>query len=188
MSNRIIVTDYNPEWPVIFEQLRAKIWPAISDLAMAMEHVGSTSVPGLAAKPVIDVDIIIESKEALGTAIKTLAMLGYQHRGNLGIEGRDSFSVPAGSVKHNLYVCIKDCLAVRNHLALRDRLRKDPEARKKYGDLKKDLAQRHPDSIDLYVEGKTAFILSMLEENGIESAELEKVRQSNLAPQNKVGR
>src|SRR6516165_7942438 len=83
------VVDYDPDWPRIFSQLKDQIWPSLRYVALAIEHVGSTSVPGLAAKPVIDIDIVIASRTDLPLLIQRLGALGYQHRGNLGIEDRD---------------------------------------------------------------------------------------------------
>ena len=61
----VIVVDYDPAWPAIFAELRAELWPAVSDIASAIEHVGSTAVPGLAAKPVIDIDVVVPRRHVL---------------------------------------------------------------------------------------------------------------------------
>jgi GrpB-like predicted nucleotidyltransferase (UPF0157 family) len=181
-SQKIIVEDYNPEWANHFEELRRKIWGSVSDVALSIEHVGSTSVVGLAAKPIIDIDIVISSQQQLAAVIQRLQSLGYEHRGNLGIEGREAFRAPEGTVRHNLYVCLQGCTAFKNHLLLRDRLRKDAKARAQYGELKKSLALRFRDSIDDYVEGKTALILSLLSDDGFQTEELEDIRAVNKAP------
>jgi GrpB-like predicted nucleotidyltransferase (UPF0157 family) len=75
-SRRIEVVDYNPEWPNRFCQLRDRIWPSVDDFAVSIEHVGSTSVPGLAAKPVIDLDIVVRSRSEVGVAVTRLSQLG----------------------------------------------------------------------------------------------------------------
>lgn len=89
---KVVVVDYNPQWARDFESLRAWIWPAVADFAVSIEHIGSTSVPGLAAKPVLDIDIVVRSQEGVLMAIERLPALGYSYRGNLGIEGRDAIS------------------------------------------------------------------------------------------------
>jgi GrpB-like predicted nucleotidyltransferase (UPF0157 family) len=86
----VIVVDYDPNWPRIFETLRQRIAEALGDAAAAIEHVGSTAVPGLAAKPIIDTDVLLASETLLPVAIERLASLGYVHQGNLGIQEREA--------------------------------------------------------------------------------------------------
>jgi GrpB-like predicted nucleotidyltransferase (UPF0157 family) len=94
-TRRIVqVVNYQPEWPDQVRRLRDRVWPSVRDIAIAVEQVGSTSVPGLAAKPVIDLDIVIASREGVSEMAMRLTRLGYEHRGNLGIEGREAFSAP----------------------------------------------------------------------------------------------
>lgn len=174
----IIIESYNPEWPKNFESLKAQIWPAIKEHALFIEHVGSTSVPGLAAKPIIDLDIVVEDIKCLQAAIRSLESIGYVHRGNLGIEGREAFRAPQGSITHNLYLCTKDCIALKNHLFLRDHLRSNHQARDSYGTLKQRLASTAM-SIDEYIEGKTAFIVAVLSKSGLSDQELESIKKSN---------
>jgi GrpB-like predicted nucleotidyltransferase (UPF0157 family) len=81
MSELIVVVDYDPEWPRIFEILRAAIWRAVADIAISIEHVGSTAVPGLSAKPVIDIDVVVPERE-ISTGITRLTTLGYLHQGS----------------------------------------------------------------------------------------------------------
>lgn len=87
----IVVVDYDPEWSAIFEQLHAHVWPVVYDIAVVIEHVGSTSVPGLAAKPIIDMSVIVPSEREIPLAIERLSRLDYIHQGDLGIEGREAF-------------------------------------------------------------------------------------------------
>lgn len=87
----VVVEDYDPAWPRDFELLRQRIWPVLGDFALGIEHVGSTSVPGLAAKPIIDMTIVVASRDEVPMAIERLASLGYVHKGNLGIDDREAF-------------------------------------------------------------------------------------------------
>ena len=176
---RVTVVDYDPAWPAAFERLRARIWPVVADLAIAIEHVGSTSVPGLAAKPVIDLDVVLRSGDDLPAAVGRLATLGYAHRGDLGIAGREAFEPPPGPPEHHLYVCPPDSSALANHLALRDRLRGDPELAAAYGALKQRLATAFAHDIDGYVDGKTAFILGVLRESGFPEEQLASIERAN---------
>lgn len=142
-------------------------------------------MPGLAAKPVVDLDIVVSGPEELPGLIVGLAALGYEHRGELGVEGREAFrlveAVGPGdprAVRHNLYACPEGSLGLRNHRLLRERLRADPELRDAYAGLKRRLAAAHPDSIDAYCAGKTRFILGVLE-TSLAPDELERVRAAN---------
>ena len=92
----VVVVEYDPGWPKAFEGLRSRVWAAVSDVALSVEHVGSTSVPGLAAKPIIDISVVVREKLDVPAAISRLATLGYVHRGNLGIDDGRRSTVPKG--------------------------------------------------------------------------------------------
>lgn len=174
----VVVVDHDPRWAVVFEELRSRIWPVVSDLAISIEHVGSTSVPGLAAKPIVDMSIVAR-REAVPALIERLATIGYVHRGNLGIEDREAFFNPSGLPDHNLYLGPRDGLGLRNQLAVRDHLRTHPEVARTYGELKKRLAVEHPDDILSYIAGKTDLILEMLRRSGLSATELEAIESVN---------
>jgi len=175
----IVVADYDPRWPALFDQLRARIWSVVHDIAAAVEHVGSTSVPGLAAKPILDISVVVPAQAQIPPAIERLATLGYVHRGDLGVEGREAFDPPEGLTAHHLYVCPGDSAALANHLAVRDYLRSQPETARQYGELKKRLARAFPHDIDRYVEGKTDFILDILRAAGFATSRLETIERAN---------
>ena len=175
----VVVVDYDPKWPTVFEQLRDHIWPVVRDVALSIEHIGSTSVPGLAAKPIIDLSIVVPSDAEVPLAVERLATLSYAHRGNLGIEGREAFKRPDGWPRHNLYLCPKDSLGLKNPLAVRDYLRVHSDRAQAYGALKKQLAAQCPDDIDRYVEGKTDFILDILQKQGFSSVQRAAIEQVN---------
>lgn len=179
---KVIVVDYDPAWPDAFERLCAVIWPCVRDVATTIEHVGSTSVPGLAAKPVIDMTIVVPTAAAMAAVIERLATIGYRHRGDLGIPGREAFASPRGTPSHHLYACEAGNDGLRNHLAVRDRLRRDPAAAQAYGELKKQLAAEFADDIDGYVDGKTDFIVSLLAGAGFSRAQLDAIRKLNSRP------
>lgn len=180
MGAPIVVAPYDPEWPRTFAQLREQLWPAVRDHALAVEHVGSTSVPGLAAKPIIDLDIVIGSDAELAPVSAALVALGYRAEGDLGIPDRYAFSAPEGAPRQHLYVCLSGSTALRNHLAVRDFLRAHPEEAAAYGALKLELARTAPD-MDAYVRGKTAFVLSVLRQAGLDEEVLTSIAAANLA-------
>ena len=171
----IVVADYDPGWPTAFAEVRDAIWPFVDDIALAFEHVGSTSVPGLAAKPVIDMDIVVSDMKTASEVIERLRPLGYVHRGELGVRGRHAFFHPEHKHAHHLYVCLLGSSGLRNHLALRDHLRIHPEDRLKYDALKRGLADRYANDIQAYIEGKTAFIVGILEQSGMTQSDLSEV-------------
>jgi len=156
----ITVSDYDPNWPLQFAKLRDFLAPVLGDLALSVEHIGSTSVPGLAAKPVIDSDIVIASRADLPATVTALQTIAYTHRGDLGIPTREAFRYEGDGdfPAHHLYVCAQDSPELRRHLAFRDYLRLHPDEARACNDLKKDLARRFPHDIDAYIEGKSEFI------------------------------
>jgi GrpB-like predicted nucleotidyltransferase (UPF0157 family) len=151
---------------------KTTILSAVGDIAVAVEHVGSTSVPGLAAKPIIDIDLVVASAADVSVAIERLAMIGYDHQGNLGIEGREAFKSPPEPPQRYLYVCVRGGTALQNHLMLRDYLRSNSDAAAEYGRLKKQLAAQFPTDIDHYIDGKTDFILAVLRRTGLTDQQL----------------
>src|SRR5690606_5344148 len=122
----------------------------------------STSVPGLSAKPVIDIDIVPEDWSDFPLIRDRLCAVGYSHRGDLGIPEREMFAEPSDTPRHNLYVCRKGSDSLRNHLLLRDYLSTRPNAMEEYGRLKKELARRFPDDVANYCAAKTEFITGCL--------------------------
>lgn len=164
----IVIVDYDPQWPVVFMDLNRVIGRALGDLAVTIEHVGSTAVPGLAAKPIIDLDVVIESTEQLPAVVPILATLGYTHQGDLGIPSREAFACQSEDAphdgtgrqwpEHHLYVCAKDSRELRRHLAFRDFLRANVNHLSAYGIIKRQLAQQFRNDRDAYCNGKTAFI------------------------------
>ena len=175
----VVVSAYDPEWPRTFERIRAHAWPAVRHAAMSIEHVGSTSVPGLRAKPVIDACIVVASRRDIPHVVKGLTKVGYLHRGDLGVPGREAFKQPAALPKHHLYASHRGSLNLKNQLGLRDYLRANPDAALEYGNLKATLARRFPEDIDSYIAGKTEFILGILQRVGLTSHEIEAIRDIN---------
>jgi GrpB-like predicted nucleotidyltransferase (UPF0157 family) len=161
MTNPVIVLDYDPKWPELFQSLRERIADALGDMAAAIEHVGSTAVPGLAAKPIIDIDVLLVSETMLAEAIERLARLGYIHRGNLGIPEREAFLAPAHDPPHHLYVCPPCSAEFRSHRAFRDYLRAHPKDAKIYSDLKIELAERFRDDRSAYTNAKGEFVAEL---------------------------
>ena len=168
----ITVVDYDPAWPQRFEELREEYARALAGVGVrvvAIEHIGSTSVPGLAAKPVIDCDIVVSERdvEAAGSA---LIALGFAPLGELGIPQRWAFKEPARLAGTNTYVTVEGCLSLRNHLAVRDVLRTDAALRDEY-DLVKKRVGASAANIDEYGQGKNDIVQQILAAAGMSEAE-----------------
>lgn len=176
---RIVVVDYDPSWPAVFEQLRSQIWPVVSNVAIAIEHVGSTSVAGLAAKPIIDISVVVGTETDIPTGLQRLETIGYIHQGNLGVEGREAFKTGTASPRHHLYLCPANSPALANHLAVRNYLRAHADVARDYGALKKRLAAQFADDIDGYIDGKTDILLRILREAGLPSDALDTIERIN---------
>jgi GrpB-like predicted nucleotidyltransferase (UPF0157 family) len=157
------VVAYCDEWPARFSAIAEVLRGALSGLTSArIEHVGSTSVPGLAAKPVIDIDVVVDGDEIDG-AVAALAGIGYVHRGDLGVIGREAFFAPDDEPRRNVYVCRVGTLSVRNHLAVRDVLRRRPDLRDEYAAVKLNLAQDPDMDVNAYIAGKTEVLQKVLQ-------------------------
>lgn len=178
MSNPIIVVDYDPQWPKAFAGIRQALDDALRNVPIvAIEHVGSTSVPGLPAKPIIDVDLIVKRSD-VDAAIAAMAVAGYRYLGDLGVADRHAFTAPTDAIRQNTYVVVEGCLSLRNHLGLREVLRADAELRDEYAAVKRRLAAE-TDDIDVYVDGKSDVIRRILQQAGISTDELEAIEDVN---------
>ncbi len=160
MAKRVIVVPYNEQWKRDFETIKQYLLPAIKDVTINIEHIGSTSVEGLSAKPIIDIDIVIKDYSVFDAVVKKLASLGYMHEGNLGIKDREAFDYQGNVAlpKHHLYVCPEFSLELHRHIAFRDYLRNNPEALQKYSNVKEKGVELFPDSIDDYIAYKSPCI------------------------------
>ena len=157
----IIIEPYNPEWPAEFQRLRDFLWPHVADLALDIVHIGSTSVPGLAAKPILDFNIVIDSYDVFPQLTERLAALGYRHDGDGGLATRERFDGGPrdGFMEYYLYVSPKTSPILDAQLLFRDALRKNDSARDEYAALKRALAEQHRHDIISYVDGKHEFIM-----------------------------
>jgi GrpB-like predicted nucleotidyltransferase (UPF0157 family) len=164
VTEEIVVEDYDPAWPDWFEQVCNRVWPAVEGLALRIDHVGSTSVPGLAAKPIIDMDIVVAADDDVRSAIERLAATGYRWRGELGVTGRQAFSTPGDPAlpAHHLYLVVENNRPHLDHWLLRDLLRVDPEARERYGALKRRNVELAAGDMDVYVAAKAELVAELL--------------------------
>lgn len=162
-----------------FERIATVLCAALAEVpSAAVEHVGSTSVPGLAAKPIIDVDIVVGGDD-LPAAMAALKTLGYAHRGDLGVKDREAFQPPDEDPPRHVYVCRRGTLSVRNHLAVRAVLRSQPELRDEYGAVKMALASDPDMDIETYVARKSAVLQKILAVSDLTTAERRQILRLN---------
>ena len=167
--NRITVEPYREEWERNFLAIRAELLGALGDLALRIEHVGSTAVRGLSAKPILDIDVVIRDRASFRAAASGLEEIGYRHEGDLGIPGREAFAYSGKEhlQKHHLYVCPEDSAELKRHTAFRDYLRAHPEAVCAYSRIKEEAAALYPQDIDRYMRHKAPFIERIYRELGL---------------------
>ena len=168
-TKHIVVLPYKEQWKQDFQKIKEEIQCALGQMAISIEHVGSTSVQGLSAKPIIDIDVVIEDSSVLPSVLASLAEIGYQHEGDLGIAGREAFRYEGKDhlQEHHLYVCPKDSPELKRHIAFRDYLRTHPDAVQEYSRIKEEGAKTYPHDIEKYIEYKTHFIERIYSEIGI---------------------
>lgn len=168
-TKKVVVLPYDEAWQNEFEVIKDEIESAIGDVIIAIEHVGSTAVRGMSAKPCIDIDVVIEDYSVFDDVAHRLAQIGYEHEGDLGIKDREAFKYADKPhlMAHHLYVCPKNSDELRRHITFRDFLRSNPDAVKKYSAVKEAAAKLYPDNIDKYIEYKTPIIEELYAKCGL---------------------
>lgn len=157
----LVVIDYDPEWPSLFGAERERLVAALGDAVLDIRHVGSTSVPGLAGKPVIDIALVMRTMPPTPDRISALESLGYEHKGEHGITGRAYFrkGLPRS---HQIHMFASGHPALLELLLFRDFLRAHADAAAQYAKLKREAAASAVDTA-AYVDAKSAFISESLE-------------------------
>ena len=168
-TRKVVVLPYDIAWRTAFEKIKNELDEAIGNLILGIEHVGSTSVEGMSAKPCIDIDVIIKDRSVLGEVIRRLATIGYIHEGDLGIKDREAFKYTDKPhlMMHHLYVCPQNSEELHRHIAFRDFLRNNIKAVKKYSLIKEKAAELFPNDIDGYMEYKSPCIEELYKECGL---------------------
>ena len=155
------IVEYDPAWPALFARERDRLQAALGPLAVDIQHIGSTSVPGLAAKPIIDILIGIASYPWSPEAVDAVLALGYEHKGEYGIPRRHYFrkGVPR---THHIHVLEIDSPQYTGHILFRDYVRTHPETAQRYERLKRDLGRTVEGDRRAYEKGKSAFIQNVI--------------------------
>ena len=163
------ISNYDTQWPYLFSYIEHELREQLGALVLAIEHVGSTAVPGLAAKPIIDIEVVIASAYQFPTVKERLERFGYIHRGPCGVPDREVFRCVIDLPFHHLYVSEMDARPLNEHLRFRNALRQNPELASEYAALKRALADRYRHDRDAYTEAKTRFIRSAIQSSLVNS-------------------
>ncbi|KAF3389044.1 hypothetical protein F1880_004006 [Penicillium rolfsii] len=189
---KVTLEPYNPEWPLMFREVHEQLSEILKDVPIiSIEHVGSTSIPFMKAKPVLDIDIIIPPP-SFEAARRALTGAGYTGCGEMGIPGRFVFRQPGygildvaygtglhGELRRNTYVVLEGCMALRNHLDVRRVLLEDQELREEYARVKSNMEGVEFENMDQYVAGKTQVLCKILRKAGWSEEDLRLVMEAN---------
>ena len=167
-TKNVVVEKWNPKWKDEFERIVDSLGEDVIYNSIKIEHVGSTSVEGLSAKPIIDLDIVIEN-DKFEIIKRLLKDKGYEHEGDLGIEGREAFTYSGKEelMTHHLYVCPKDSKELFKHMTFRDFLKNNSALASEYSKVKEQAAVLYPDDIDKYMEFKSEIIEKIYKRCGL---------------------
>ena len=177
----MVIEEYNDDWKNQYEQIKYILENSLSK-AIKFEHVGSTSITGMWAKPIIDIDVVIESINDFEKTKDELKIIGYLHEGDMGIIGREVFKKDnvikneiLDKVNHHLYVCTKDNEELKRHILFRDYLNKHNEVKIEYNNIKKAIIKKYGnEDREKYVEIKETEYKWFFEEV-LKKAEMEKI-------------
>ena len=160
---RVIVVPHDPRWTDAFAASSRQIADALGDDLLAIHHIGSTAIPGIHAKPIIDMLAVVADVARLDARSAQVEALGYEAKGEFGIAGRRYFrrDDADGIRTHQIHAFARGSPHVERHLALRDLMRAHADLARQYSDLKRRLADAFPDDIHGYMDGKDAFIKEM---------------------------
>ncbi|KAL9106561.1 MAG: hypothetical protein Q9227_008407 [Pyrenula ochraceoflavens] len=191
---KVHLSPHNPDWLLQFASTKSKLESILIDIPIrSIEHVGSTSIPNLLAKPVLDIDIIIPLS-SLPAVRSALSNTGYTDCGEMNVPGRFAFREPGfsakqaafggppaegGRVRENTYAMIEGCTALRNHLDVKRVLLEDEGLREEYARTKEKLTEVDVENIGVYVFGKSKILEKMLKQAGWTDEDLEPVREAN---------
>jgi GrpB-like predicted nucleotidyltransferase (UPF0157 family) len=166
MVDVIVVVDADPEWPRQFHEITAYLEQFIGGSILRIEHVGSTSVPGLAAKPIIDIDVVVADEAQVPVVLHLIESAGYRWVGDMDVEGREAFepiSTPPLAT-HHLYLVVENNRAHSDHWLLRDALTDSPDLIERYAQLKRENVVLSNGDADRYTALKAAFVAEVLTE------------------------
>ena len=169
------VVEYDPAWPVLAEAELGRIGGALGPVAVRLEHVGSTAVPGMAAKPIVDLQLSVPAIGERDSYVGVLEQLGYLFAAYPESPDYHLFAKPPERPRaYHLHVCEAGSLHEMRHLAVRDYLRAHPDEAARYGAVKRRLAARHPQDRLAYIAGKDHYVQELQRRAVADRADVEK--------------
>jgi GrpB-like predicted nucleotidyltransferase (UPF0157 family) len=164
LTRNIVVVEYKSEWPEEFAAESRQLNDTLASVLTAIHHIGSTSVPGLAAKPIIDILAVVRNLDELDSCNDAMTDLGYEPKGEFGIVGRRFFAKGGDADRtHHVHAYEAGHLEIGTHLGFRDYLRVHSDQAVRYAELKAKLAERYRNDIEAYMAGKAPFIIEILD-------------------------
>ncbi len=165
MAQHIILAEYNPLWIKMFEAEAMKIENILGENCIEVHHIGSTSVVGLAAKPIIDIMPIVYNLADVDKVATEFEKIGYEYMGEFGISGRRYLRKGGDERTHQIHIfSVKSVYDIERHLAVRDYLRSHTVACEQYANLKRKLANKYPYDIWGYCDWKEEFVQQLEKE------------------------
>jgi len=158
---KVEVSPYNGQWVMSFEEEASKLHRIFGSEIIEIYHIGSTSVKGLKAKPIIDMMPIVKDINRIDKYNDAMAAIGYEAKGENGLPGRRYFQKGGDQRTHHVHIYQVGNPEIERHLAFRDYLREHPMVAKKYGNLKEELSQRFPYDIESYIKGKDSLAIEI---------------------------
>ncbi len=162
MPQHVVVTEYCPEWEMMYAEEAALIAEILRDNCVAVHHIGSTAVKGLKAKPIIDIMPIVADISKVDAVAEKFEKIGYEYLGEFGIPGRRYLRKGGDERTHHVHIFEQSNRAdIERHLAVRDYLRTHKEVADQYGVLKEELAEKFSYDIEGYCDGKDMFVKNL---------------------------
>jgi len=163
MNTAVKLVPYDPDWPAAFQHIRDKLERLLAPYVVDIEHIGSTSIPGLAAKPLVDIDIILRSSDDVPPATQRLLDQDYEPRGNRYDDGVWAFMLRDSKPPERVYLCPPNNQTHERRMIFRDHLRSHPDDMAAYARLKRELAEKYRDNGDRYTAEKRHFVDAIID-------------------------
>jgi GrpB-like predicted nucleotidyltransferase (UPF0157 family) len=165
LSRPIVIADYDPEWPTLYQAERRRLESALAPIIQQVEHIGSTSVPGLGAKPIVDISVSVQNLHDVDGFVAGLEALGYEDaRINPAFQRRLFTKGPYNEGTHHLHFTVHGSPVWAGPILLRDYLRAHPEAAARYEQVKRDSAARHRSDLNGYHDEKALCVTALMEQ------------------------
>ena len=158
---QVIVTPYQASWPEAFQEAKEQLEKIFGDRLLAVHHIGSTAVPGLSAKPILDILPVVDSLDGIEAFDAAMEQIGYEAKGEFGMPGRRYYRKGGDARTHHIHLYASGNPEIIRHVVFRDYLREHPQEVEAYSTIKEQLARQFPEDISAYIAGKDSFVKAM---------------------------